>query len=256
MTLDVTRSAGVVTLTLDRPQTKNALNEAMYLDLLAAAKEIAARPAEDRVVIVTGAGGAFCSGADLSDPTGADTAFLTRMRLVGDVCLALHHLPQPTVAKVEGAAVGAGLGLALSCDLVIASETARFHATFARLALSADFGVSWVLPRLVGPQRAKELVLLAEELDARGAREIGVVSRVVAPERLDDEVADVAQRLASGPPVALSLSKRLLNQAFGVSLPEALEAEAQAQAVNFATKDVREAMRARLEGRSPVFLGR
>ena len=159
--LRVDRADGVVTITLDRPAKKNAINGAMWNELSAVVAEIA-RNSADRVVVITGAGGEFCSGADLSaSRRRARSITLARLRRVGDLCLAIARLPQPTIAKVRGVAVGAGLNLALVCDLVVAAEGSRFSEIFAKRGLSLDFGGSWILPRLVGMHRAKELALLA-----------------------------------------------------------------------------------------------
>jgi hypothetical protein len=143
---------------------------------------------------------------------------LSAMRHITDVCLALHRIPQPTVAKVRGVAVGAGLNLALSCDLIVASENARLSEIFAKRGLSLDFGGSWLLPRLVGMHRAKELALLAEIIDAQQAAEMGLVNRVLPDDELDAFVDDWAARLAGGPPIALAMSKRLLNNSMHVTL--------------------------------------
>ncbi len=178
------------------------------------------------------------------------------MRHITDVCLALHRIPQPTVAKVRGVAVGAGLNMALSCDLIVASEDARFSEIFAKRGLSLDFGGSWLLPRLVGMHRAKELALLAEIIDASRAAEMGLVNRVLPEEELDAFVDDWASRLAGGPPIALAMSKRLLNNSMHVTLEEALDDEGLSQTVNFGTKDTIEAIKAFMEKRDPVFEGR
>ncbi|HEV3226920.1 MAG TPA: enoyl-CoA hydratase-related protein [Acidimicrobiales bacterium] len=249
--------AGVVTVTLNRPERKNAVNAQMWGELLATFRAIKANVDEDRVVVITGAGGAFCSGADISGGVGADEQHgLTRMRLVGDVCLALHDIPQPVIAKVSGVAAGAGLNLALGCDLIVATDDARFSEIFATRGLTVDFGGSWVLPRLIGLHKAKELVLLADIIGAKEAQEIGIVNRVVPPGEIDAFVADWATRLAAGPPLALSMSKRLLNDSFEMSLAHALDAEGVAQNVNFGSKDTAEAMLAFLEKRDPGFQGR
>jgi 2-(1,2-epoxy-1,2-dihydrophenyl)acetyl-CoA isomerase len=220
-------------------------------------------------VILTGKGGEFCSGADLSGggpaagSSGGDGASrppagggLNGMRLVGDTCLALHRIPKPTIAKVEGVAVGAGANMAFACDLVVASEDARFSEIFARRGLSVDFGGSWLLPRLVGPHKAKELVYFAEIFSAKEALEMGLINRVVAPTELDAFVADWARRLAAGPPIALAQSKRMLNNSMSITLDVALEDESTAQTVNFSTADTMEAMMAFLEKRTPNFQGR
>jgi enoyl-CoA hydratase/carnithine racemase len=254
-TLLIDRAAGVVTITLNRPERKNAINDTMWDELLATFLSIANNTTEDRVVVITGAGGAFCSGADIGGGSVDESNGLTRMRHVGDVCAALHAIPQPVIAKVVGVAAGAGLNLALGCDLIVASDDARFSEIFARRGLSIDFGGSWVLPRLVGLHKAKELVLFADIIGAKEAQEIGLVNRVVPGAEIDAYVDDWSSRLAAGPPLSLSMSKRLLNQSSAVSLAQALEAEALAQNVNFQSKDTAEAMLAFVEKREPRFEG-
>lgn len=255
-TLLVTRRDGVVTVILNRPHRKNALTATMLEDLRAVLDDVERR-SEDRVLVLTGAGGEFCSGADLSDPDSpaqgdAGTA-LTRVRRVGDIALVLHRLRMPTIAKVDGVAVGAGLGLALGCDLVVASERARLSMIFVRRGLSPDNGTSWLLPRLVGMARAKELALLGDIIDAPTAKELGLVGRVVPVGALDATVDELAARLADGPALALSLTKKLLDTAWTSSLDDALEHEAQAQAVNLSGPDTAEAIRAFVEKREPRF---
>src|SRR5579863_5450282 len=148
-----------------------------------------ARRREDRVVVITGAGGAFCSGADIADPNGVsgdpEDPHLVRMRFFGQVILGLHRLPKPTIAKIRGIAAGAGMSLALVCDLTVASDTARFSEIFAKRGLSVDGGSSWLLPRLIGLHKAKELAYFADILSAREADEIGLINRVVPDDELD-----------------------------------------------------------------------
>lgn len=255
-TLLVERADHVVTVTLNRPEKKNAANSQMWDDLLAVARDIASRP-DDRAVVLTGAAGEFCSGADVTGMGGGSAVHpLASMRHVGDVCMAWFRLPQPTVAKVRGVAVGAGMNLALVCDLVVAGDTARFSEIFARRGLSIDFGGSWILPRRVGMHRAKELALLADIIGADAAMAMGLVNRVVPDDELDEFVDDWAKRLAAGPPIALAMTKRLLNNSLNVTLEEALDDEGLSQAVNFSTADTREAVSAFLEKRQPTFEGR
>jgi 2-(1,2-epoxy-1,2-dihydrophenyl)acetyl-CoA isomerase len=258
-TIEVTRSAdGVVTVTLNRPAKKNAINAVMWDELLATFRDVAERD-HDRVLVLTGAGGAFCSGADLSDGGsigGPARHPLARMRHVGDIALALHRLPQPTIAKVGGVAAGAGANLALGCDLIVASDEARFTEIFARRGLSVDAGGSWLLPRLIGLHRAKELAFFADIISAKEAESFGLVNRVVPAGDLDAFVDEWAQRLAAGPPVALAQTKRLLNDGVGVTMAQALENEGAAQTVNFGTRDTAEALAAFLEKREPRFEGR
>ena len=255
--ITVQRTDGVVTITLRRPEKKNAADAAMWNELLDEFRTIASS-GDDRAVVLTGAGGNICSGADLWQGSGDEPPphQLTAMRHISDVCLALHRIPQPTVAKVRGVAVGAGLNMALSCDLVVSSDNARFSEIFAKRGLSIDFGGSWLLPRLVGMQRAKELTLLGDIIDADQAREMGLVNRVLPDEELDAFVDDWAARLAGGPPIALAMSKRLLNNSMHVTLEEALDDEGLSQTVNFGTKDTVEAIQAFMEKRTPVFRGR
>ncbi len=258
-TLIVRRGDGVVTVTMNRPERKNAANGTMWRELLAVFDDVAADRG-DRVMVLTGAGGSFCSGADLSDP--GDVAGrpgdpnLVQMRALGDVVLRLHRFPKPTIAKVGGVAAGAGMSMALGCDLVVASESARFSQIFARRGLSIDLGASWLLPRLIGLHRAKELAFFADLLSASEAAAFGLVNRVVPDDELDAFVDGWAGRLAAGPTLALSMTKAMLNNSMAVSMDQALEDEARAQSVNFATRDTREALRAFAERRTPEFEGR
>jgi enoyl-CoA hydratase/carnithine racemase len=246
---------GVVTLTLNRPERKNAMNTAMFSELLTVFREVDVS-STDRVLVITGAGDAFCSGADLSDRGSDPRHSLSRLHWVADIALALHRIPKPVIAKVNGVAVGAGMNLALACDLIVASDTARFSEIFARRGLSIDFGGSWLLPRLIGMHRAKELALFADIISAKEAAELGLVNRVLPPGELDAFVDDWANRLAAGPPIALSLTKRLITNSFNVTMDEALEAEGMAQSVNTGTEDTAEAIKAFLEKRDPKFKGR
>jgi enoyl-CoA hydratase/carnithine racemase len=252
-TLLVERDGPVVTVVLNRPERKNAISTDMWRELLETFEDIERRPA-DRVMVVTGAGGAFCSGADLGSFSPKEGP-LNWMRGVGAVAAALHRLTKPSIAKVSGVAAGAGCNLALGCDLIVASDDARFSEIFARRGLSIDFGGSWLLPRLVGMHKAKELALLADIISAEEAAKIGIVNRVVPAGDLDAFVADWAQRLAAGPPIALSLTKTMLNNSFSVSFAQAVEDEARAQAVNLGTADVAEAMEAFTQRREPRFQG-
>ena len=177
------------------------------------------------------------------------------MRIVGRAALRLHELAKPTIAAVNGVAAGAGCNLALGCDLVVASDRARFSEIFSKRGLVVDFGGSWLLPRLVGMHRAKELVLLADIIDAREAERIGLVNRVVAHDRLLDEVRELAVRLAHLPPLALALSKRLLDQAPSMSMAQAVESENAAQALIATSRDTAEAILAFLERREPNYTG-
>ena len=253
-TIIVERNDGVVTVTLNRPEKKNAANDLMWDELQQTFDEVA-RSSDDRVLVVTGAGGAFCSGADLSPGDVSDEG-VVRMRRIGDVALALHRLPKPTIAKVRGVAAGAGCNLALGCDLIVAAEDARFIEIFSKRGLSLDFGGSWLLPRLVGLHKAKELAFFADALSAAEAERIGLVNRVVAEAEIDGFVDGWATRLAAGPPLAVGMSKQMLNQSYALSMEQALDYEGRVQTVNFGTQDFVEAVSAFLQKREPKFQGR
>jgi enoyl-CoA hydratase/carnithine racemase len=252
----VERDGGVVTLTLNRPDKMNAITGEMWGELRDVFDEVATRAA-DRVLVITGSGRGFCGGADLVDAGMPRTSGLRleHMRGVGCSAAALRAISKPTVAKVNGVAAGAGLNLALGCDLVIASDAARFSEIFVQRGLSIDYGGSWLLPRLIGIHKAKELAFLADVISAADAERIGIVNCVVPAVELDATVDEIVQRLLRMAPVALSQTKRLLDQAFSVSFAEAVEAEAMAQVVNLGTADVNEAVRAFTEKRDPRFTG-
>jgi len=247
---------GVLTITFNRPERKNAVTAEMW-DALPGLFADAESNRDVRVVVVTGAGDAFCAGADLgpTDPDRERQHVLTNMRVTHAGAQALFDFTKPTIAKINGVAVGAGLNLALGCDLTYAADTARFSEIFAKRGLSLDWGGSYLLPRLVGLHKAKELALLADIISADEAAAMGLINKVVAADELDALVADVAARLVAGPPLALSMAKRLLNNGASSSMPQALEAEGLAQSVNFGSQDTREAIRAFQEKRTPEFRG-
>lgn len=251
-TVRLVREGHTATIVLDRPERRNALDLRAFCDIRQAVREIETDP-EIRAVVLVGAGGTFCSGADLQAVRGAHP--LDRMREINEAATALAGCTKPTIAQVDGYAVGAGWNIALLCDFVVATPQARFGQVFAKRGLSIDFGGSWILPRVVGPQRAKRLTLLAEPIDADEAHRIGAVTWVVDRDRIDAFVGDLAGSLAAGPPVALAQSKQLLDRGATRTLQEALEAEAAAVAVNFGT-DAPEAVAAFVDGREPVFSGR
>lgn len=254
--IEVTRAEAIATVTINRPHRKNAVTGDMWAQLAETFRSLSA-DADIRCVVITGAGGEFCSGADLAarEGSGRPVHQLAAMRSVNDAALALHRMPQPTIAKVRGVAVGAGCNMALGCDLVVASENARFSEIFAKRGLSVDFGGTWLLPRRVGLHRAKELALFGDIISAVDASEMGLVNRVLPDSELDAFVDGWARRLAAGPPIALALTKRMLNNAMNVTMEEALDDEGAAQTVNFGTKDTIEAMSAFTEKREPKFKG-
>ncbi|WP_328810492.1 enoyl-CoA hydratase/isomerase family protein [Rhodococcus sp. NBC_00294] len=240
---------GVASITLNRPERKNAIDESMWRALAEMLRYVRYDP-DVRVLVLQGANGDFCAGADVAKSK-HDEHPIPRLRRIGDVAQALFDLPMPVIAKVDGIAAGAGLNLALACDVVAASDRARFSEIFVRRGLSMDSGGSWLLPRIVGLQQAKRLALLAEVIDAREAFRLGMVTWITPADGLDEFVADVARKFSALPPIALEQTKSLLNEGTRVDLPTAIRSEAAAQSVNFATEDAPAAFRAFLDKTPP-----
>lgn len=259
----VAREGHVATVTIDRPQTKNACTGDMWVAIGATFRDLAYSGV--RAVVLTGGSGEFCAGADLSGvsprPAGPDGerppgTMLDGMRVLADVVLAVHSCPIPVVAKVDGLCVGAGLGLALAADMIWCSDRARFSAIFSKRGLSLDFGTSWLLRQRIGVHKAKEIVFTGRVFDAAEALTLGLVNAVVPASDLDTATGEVVDSIASGPPIALSMSKRELDHAGDGSLARALDAEALAQSLNVNTEDMREALVAYAQRRTPEFHGR
>lgn len=252
----------VVVLTLDRPMTRNAMGPAEWQQLgahlRAIAAEVEARTV--RALILTGAGGAFSAGGDLQTmPQRLQQPPAERAeRLRGDaqVIRALYEMDCPVIAAIPGACMGAGLGLALACDLRLCARGARLSASFHKVGLGADFGVTWLLPRVVGPARAIEMLLTAAPVDADRAEALGLVHKVVPVEELDAAARTLALQLAAGPPLAQALTKRGLRQALTGDLDALLRWEAMAQAILSKTEDAAEGVAAFFEKRAPRFQGR
>ena len=248
----------VRTLTIDNPGRRNAIPHDGWLRLAGLLSEFAA--SGQRALVITGAGEDFCSGADLGeDLAAASGTAASRFLWMQDVeraGRALYSLGKPTLAAVDGVAVGAGMNLALACDVVIVTERARFSEIFVRRGLTVDFGGTWLLPRLVGLARAKELALTGRIVGADAALAYGMVAEVVPPDRLAERAGEVAAVLAAGAPVAQRFIKTGMNRAFEMSFDQALEYESQAQSVCLSSEDVIEGVSAFLEKRTPDFKGR
>ena len=245
-------------LTIDRPDRKNAIPFDGWPELRIAFDDF--EGSEQRVLVVTGAGGEFCAGADL-DPSRVDRLKSvedrhSRMKEVAAAAMALHRLTKPALAAVDGVAVGAGLNLALGCDVVVATERARFSEIFVRRGLTVDFGGSWLLPRIVGMQRAKDLALSGRIVDADEAQRIGLVTEVVPVDVLEDRVTEIADGFLAGAPVAQMFAKQSLNASFQIGLADALSWEGEAQSVALGTEDAAEGLLAFLEKRDPEWKGR
>ncbi len=248
---------GVATLTLNRPEARNALNMTMRRDLEVALAQLD-EDRDVRVVVVRGAGEHFCAGGDVKlmrDHPMTAAEGQSRVEAINRAILALARLRVPTIAMVDGAAAGAGCNLALACDLVVASDRARFGELFARIGLIPDAGGTFFLPRRVGLARAKELVFTADIIDAREAERIGLVNRVVPAVALEAETYALARRIADGPPRVLAAAKALLDRASGLDLQSALHWEALTQGEMIAAADHREGLRAFFEKRPPRFTG-
>jgi len=249
---------GVCTITLNRPDRLNAVN-ARLADELPSALQAASTDDAVRAVVITGAGRGFCAGLDLSEPVsltrGSRYERMDPLYWVGKWVLALVGCEKPVIAAVNGAAAGAGFGLALACDLRLVARSARLTAGYVRRGLSPDAGVTWFLPRLVGHGRATEIMLTGRDVLADEAERIGLATRVVD----DVDVVTVAQRLAAdlaaGPPLALALTKRLLAESAYATLEGQLRSELVHIKSCFASADVREALTAFQEKRAPVFRG-
>ncbi len=250
----------IATLTLNRPERLNALGDTLREDLYAAVTTSAADP-NVGVLVITGAGRGFCSGGDVKsmnerEQTGERPSASDRFAPLRDrIILAMRDCPKPVIAAVNGAAAGAGMNLALACDMRIASSAAQFSQAFVKRGIAPDWGGSWLLPRVVGTAKACELIFTGETIDAAEALKLGIVNAVVAPDELMAETYKLARKIADGPPVAIALSKRAIHHNQDVDLRAGLEFETFAQGLCRETEDSKEGVRAFMEKRAPVFRG-
>lgn len=255
---------GIATLTLNRPEARNALTHEMMVALLAALPRLANDPAV-RLVVLTGAGGAFCSGGDVKNfartasgdgPAPNFDQRVTDLRARMEATRWLHEMPKPTLAVIPGAAAGAGLSLALACDLRIAADDAKLTTAFSRIGLSGDFGGSYFLNHLVGAARARELYFTGAIVRGEEAQRIGLVNRSVPAGQLAVAAREWAGELAALPTVAVGYMKRNLNTGLRGSLSDVLDAEAIHMVRTFETEDHKRAARAFVEKTIPRFEGR
>jgi 2-(1,2-epoxy-1,2-dihydrophenyl)acetyl-CoA isomerase len=268
------RRDGVLYLTMNRPDKLNALSDQMIAGLL----EELTRASHDRevgAVVLTGAGRGFCAGGDIGRmrerneggakegtapvPSAGEQGIQTRiagLRRSEEVSLLLHEMPKVTVGAINGPAAGAGMSIALACDIRIASDAARFGTAFARVGFSGDFGGTYLLTQLVGPAKARELYFTAEVLGAEEALKLGIVNRVVPAASLVEEASAFARKIASGPTVAFSYMKAHLNLALKSDLRTILDRESYGQTLTGLTEDHKEAVKAFLEKREAKFNGR
>ena len=217
-----------------------------------------AKDASVRALVVTGAGRGFCSGFDVGDMAQTAAFIETRnwIQTAHKTILGLTEVEKPVIAKVNGVAVGFGCSLALSADIVIASESAKFSLIFSRIGLIPDGGSLFHLPRLVGPAKAKEFIFTAKMVDAKEAERIGLISKAVPADELDNEVNMLAKQLAQGPTVALGIAKKIINKGLSMDLSSVLECEAFGQTIAGTTQDAQEGVMAFLEKRTAEFKGR
>jgi len=246
-------NGGILSLTLNRPEAINAFTTEMLQSLAKAFKEAAAP--EVRVVVLRGAGRGFCSGQDLREFEGKAISYKGHLKNYQGVIENLVSLEKPVLAAVHGAAAGAGMSLALACDLRIAASDAVFSTGFSKIGLIPDAGMNYHLPRIVGQAKAMELELLSPRLNAEQALELGIVNRVVSAETFADEVAKLATELANGPTKTFGLIKRALHKSQGATLGEMLEYEALLQDIAGYTEDHKEGVQAFYEKRSAKFTG-
>ncbi|HET6380626.1 MAG TPA: enoyl-CoA hydratase-related protein [candidate division Zixibacteria bacterium] len=254
-TIRVDTTDGVATITLNRPDSLNALNATMRRELLAALKA-AGRDEAVRAVVITGEGRGFCSGADLRGGEGERRFRRVLTAEYNPLIRAIRDLPKPVIAAVNGVAAGAGVSLALACDLVYAAEEARFIQAFVRIALVPDSGSTRTLVRALGRHRAAQLIFTGEPLPAAEAQAAGLVNRVVPGAELASTVHEAARALAAGPTRAIGYAKRLINAAEDASLDESLALEADLQELAGRTEDHAEGVAAFTEKREPRFIGR
>jgi len=259
-------SQGVMTITLNRPERRNAMSSAMLKGLVASLAD--AETASDvGAVLLTGAGGAFCAGGDVKgmaeaggeggdSPVQYDARVHLQRRDQRDTAGKLYELPKPTIAALPGPAAGAGLSIALSCDLRYASPNAIMTTAFARVGFSGDYGGTYFMSRLIGSAKARELYFLSEKVDMQEAERLGLVNGVFPEESLHDEVTSIAQRLAQGPTVAYRYMKENLNRAVNGEMGECLDMEAAHHIHCGKTEDHKEAVKAFVDKREPTFSGR
>jgi 2-(1,2-epoxy-1,2-dihydrophenyl)acetyl-CoA isomerase len=259
------KSKGVATFTLNRPTSRNALTTGMFLDMERLLIDVETDDAV-RVVVITGTGRGFSSGADLKPESDTERERTRKSSFPGDqggdildrgnrCMLRLHRLPKPVIGSINGDAVGIGCSLALATDLRIASDTARLGLVFSRRGLGPDGGASYFLRNLVGPAKALELLYLGDLIDASEALQMGLVNRVVAEGELEKATFELAERLASGAPLAYRAAKAAVYEGAHLPLESVLDLEARNQKIVGRSRDVREGIKAFLEKRKPEFRG-
>jgi len=254
--LTVKKENGVATLTLNRPEVYNALNDKITFELQAALKDIK-KDGAVRVLVITGEGKAFCSGQDLKDSAARpDRSFSESLhKRYNPIIKAIRTLPKPVLCRLNGVAAGAGCSIALACDMIIAAEESKLIEVFVNIGLVLDSGSSWFLPRLVGYSKAFELSTMGTHVSGTYAKELGLATSCVPLEELDKEVKKYTDYYASAPTKAIGLMKKMLNKSATSSLEEMLEYEAYCQEIAGSSDDHKEGVKAFGEKRPPKFSG-
>lgn len=254
----LTKEAGIALIQMNNPKAMNALEDELSAELLSAYRDVAADP-EIGAVILTGAEKAFCAGGDLKKLSGgfpSAEAGYDYMKSFREMVTTFMDMPKPTIAAVNGFAVGAGFCIAMQADLILASDKAKFGMAFANVGLIPDLAGLYTLPRLVGLQRAKELVFTARTIGAEEAKEMGIVNQILPHERLLEEAKKLAKRLASGPRVALRMAKNVMNDSVNMTLEQLLDLEPHAQSICFQSEDHKIGVDAFFQKEKPAFVGR
>ena len=263
-TVVLKKEEGIATITMNRPDVLNAVDDELVADLTAALDNVAGDK-QVRVMILTGAGRAFCAGAQimkgggrmLADLTSTDAEGLRQnIRAVQVVPRKLYNMEIPTIAMVNGPAVGAGFSLALACDMRVGCEKTRFRVSFTKLGLIPGTGDTWLLPRVVSPAKATEILFLADFVEAEEAHKIGILNKLTTLENLESETMTLAQRLAQGPPIALKLDKMLMHKGMNMDLDTSLEMIAACAPMGLSSEDMKEGVLAFVEKREPHFQGK
>ena len=250
---------GLLTITMNRPDRRNALNPDMTRGLVEAARR-AAEDHEVRAVLLKGAGGTFCVGGDVKSMAEGRAplpfeARMSNLRRAMEVSRILHEMSKPVVAQIDGAAAGAGLSIALSCDLRVAGASAKITTAFAKVGLSGDYGGTYFLTQMLGSAKARELYLLSPVLTAQEALAVGMVTKVVPDAEVEEAARELAMSLAQGPTVTLGYIKTNINNAERLSLEACFDAEAMHHSRSGDTDDHKEAAKAFVEKRKPAFVG-
>jgi 2-(1,2-epoxy-1,2-dihydrophenyl)acetyl-CoA isomerase len=254
--LEVQIENGVGIIRLNRPENRNAMVPGLRTEFLQALSRLE-QDDQARALILTGEGKAFCAGGDLSSMKNGDASTgRQKVKLTQEMIQAILQLQKPVIAAVNGAAAGAGFSLALACDMVVAARSSFFVQSFVHVGLVPDLGSAYFLTDLLGHHRAKELMLFGERISAEQGHQLGFVNRVVDDEVLLDEARVIAEQIAKGPALAISLMKNLVNQTLMRGLQDSLELEAFAQGLCFQSDDAKEGVRAFFERRPPQFSGR